>query len=187
MSSGGTFQQRLSRPEQGSVIIPATSATCGKRRRNAEVRVLAGLGQLGPGEGSGARCLRGVLAPVQCPGALSSVGPGAFRVHGRACPLSEGELLWLQSCMSRWEPLAPQLLVRPLAQEPGSVLGEGRGRWRGQAARLLNSASAFPLCLPTPEAPGLRFINCFPSQRTRTSCQNPAEVTAVKFLAGALD
>lgn len=141
----------------------------------------------GPGKGSGALCLRGVLAPVQCPGALSSVGPGAFRVHGRACPLPEGELLWPQSCMSRWEPLVPQLLVRPLAQEPCSVLGEGRGRWRGQAARLLNSASAFPLCLPTPEAPGLRFINCFPSQRTGTNCQNPAEVTAVKFLAGALD
>ena len=99
----------------------------------------------GPGEGGRTRCLRGVLAPVQCPGGLSSVGPGAFRVHGRACPLPEGDLLWPQSCTSQWERLVPQLLVRPLAQKPGSVLGEGRGKWRGQAARLLNLC----LCLPS--------------------------------------
>lgn len=81
MSSSSTLQQRLSGPEQGSVIIPAASTTCGRNESLSEE--LAGLEENRAGEvGKRMWWALGVGTPI-CP----DPGPSSWWKLGVALAL----------------------------------------------------------------------------------------------------
>ena len=106
MSSGGTFQQRFSRPEQGSIITPATSTTC-RQTEKCLSEDSSWFGRLlGLAKNAGLGVFQGFLSLSSAKGVCLQWGLGPSESTARKsgiCPLPERDLLWPQLCMSRWE------------------------------------------------------------------------------------